>query len=100
VLLPLLANSAGWIFTEMGRQPWIVFGLMRTADGTSASVGAGSVATSLVVLTVLYGVLAVVEIGLLVRYAVAGPPPAGIADAGGTEPPPADDQSRPLTFAY
>jgi cytochrome d ubiquinol oxidase subunit I len=68
-LLPLLGNSLGWIFTEMGRQPWIVFGLMQTRDGVSPSVGAGSVLTSLIVLTLLYGVLAVVEVFLLLRFA-------------------------------
>ena len=43
-LLPLAANSFGWIFTEMGRQPWVVFGLMTTANGVSPGVGAGEVA--------------------------------------------------------
>ena len=36
-LLPLVANSFGWIFTEMGRQPWVVFGQMKTAAGVSAN---------------------------------------------------------------
>ena len=46
-LLPLLANSFGWIFTEMGRQPWIVFGEMLTRDGVSRSVSLAEVLTSL-----------------------------------------------------
>ena len=62
-LLPLGANSFGWLFTEMGRQPWSVFGLMTTASSVSPGVGTGEVLTSLVVLTLLYGVLAVVEVG-------------------------------------
>ena len=37
--LPFVANSVGWIFTEMGRQPWVVFGVLRTADGVSPGVG-------------------------------------------------------------
>jgi cytochrome d ubiquinol oxidase subunit I len=74
--LPLLANSFGWIFTEMGRQPWIVFGLMQTSAGVSPSVSGGEVITSLVVFTVLYGALAVIEVGLLIKYAKAGLPPA------------------------
>jgi len=93
VAMPLLANSFGWIFTEMGRQPWSVFGVLRTGDSDSPTVGAGTVATSLIVLTVLYGVLAVVELGLLIRYARAGAP----------EPPAGDDEEsadRPLAFAY
>ncbi|WP_405418110.1 cytochrome ubiquinol oxidase subunit I [Pseudonocardia alni] len=72
---PLLANTAGWIFTEAGRQPWVVYGVLRTADGVSPSVGWASVLTSLVVFTLLYGALAVVEVVLLVRAVQAGPPP-------------------------
>src|SRR4029079_9423170 len=49
LFLPFAANSVGWIFTEMGRQPWLVFGLFRTADGVSTSVGVASVLTSLLV---------------------------------------------------
>ena len=46
-LLPYLANAAGWIMTEIGRQPWIVFGLLKTAQGVSPTVGFGSVLISL-----------------------------------------------------
>jgi cytochrome d ubiquinol oxidase subunit I len=74
VSLPLLANSFGWIFTEMGRQPWTVFGVFRTAGSVSPGVGAGSVATSLAVFTLLYGALAVIELYLMIRYARAGAP--------------------------
>jgi cytochrome d ubiquinol oxidase subunit I len=72
-LLPLAANSLGWIFTEMGRQPWIVFGLMQTRDGVSPTVGAGTVITSLITFTVVYAVLAVIEVFLLIRYARSVP---------------------------
>jgi cytochrome d ubiquinol oxidase subunit I len=89
--MPLAANSFGWIFTEMGRQPWTVFGVFRTAQSVSPTVGAAEVATSLIVLTVLYGVLAVVEVGLFVRYARAGAPEI---------PAETDDPDRPLAFAY
>ncbi len=94
-LLPLAANSFGWIFTEMGRQPWLVFGLMRTAQGVSPGVSAAEVATSLAVFTLLYGALAVVEVGLLVRYSRALPPydPPEEPGAG-------SDSERPLAFAY
>jgi cytochrome d ubiquinol oxidase subunit I len=68
---PLIANSFGWIFTEMGRQPWVVYSQMLTRNGVSPLVGPGLVATSLIVLALLYMVLAVVEVGLLVRYAKA-----------------------------
>jgi cytochrome d ubiquinol oxidase subunit I len=91
VVLPLLGNSFGWIFTEMGRQPWVVFGLLHTANGVSPSVGAGSVATSLIVLTALYTALGAVDLMLMTRYAKAGPPEIHA---------PADDDADRLTFAY
>ncbi len=56
-----VGNATGWIFTEMGRQPWTVVGLFKTKDSVSPSVTAGSVLTSLIVFTVLYGVLLVIE---------------------------------------
>jgi cytochrome d ubiquinol oxidase subunit I len=73
VPLPLLAISVGWMFTEMGRQPWIVFGLMKTADGVSPGVAASDVLISLIVFTLLYGALAVVEFKLLMKAVKAGP---------------------------
>ena len=95
VILPLLGNTFGWIFTEMGRQPWVVFGLLHTAKGVSPSVGAGTVATSLIVLTALYTVLGVIDFGLMTRYAKAGPPELPVvSNADETSD---DDQ---LTFAY
>jgi cytochrome d ubiquinol oxidase subunit I len=74
-LLPLAANSFGWIFTEMGRQPWIVFGLMPTSAGVSPGTSPLEVLITLVTFTLLYGVLAVVEVGLLLRRIRAGLPP-------------------------
>jgi cytochrome d ubiquinol oxidase subunit I len=71
--LPVLGNLTGWVFTEMGRQPWAVFGLLRTADGVSPSVGAASVWTSMIGLTLLYGALAVAEVWLLLHYIRKGP---------------------------
>jgi cytochrome bd ubiquinol oxidase subunit I len=78
--LPFLANSLGWIFTEMGRQPWLVFGRLKTEAGVSPSVTGGEVLTSLIVLTALYGALAVVDAVLMVRYARIGPPQQRLAD--------------------
>jgi cytochrome d ubiquinol oxidase subunit I len=78
--LPFLANSFGWIFTEMGRQPWLVFGKLKTQAGVSPSVSGGEVLTSLVVLTLLYGVLAAIDVGLMARFAKAGPPAEKPAD--------------------
>jgi cytochrome d ubiquinol oxidase subunit I len=74
IALPYIANAAGWIFTEIARQPWIVFGLQRTAEGLSptSTVGAGHVLFSLVAFTLIYAVLMVVAIGLIKKYASAG----------------------------
>ncbi|WP_281901779.1 cytochrome ubiquinol oxidase subunit I [Phytohabitans aurantiacus] len=92
-LLPLAANAFGWIFTEMGRQPWIVFGEMLTRDGVSRTVSASEVVTSLAGFTLLYGLLAVVEVKLLLRFIRPGlPDPA--------PPPETDTDDRPLAFAY
>jgi len=71
--LPLLANSSGWIFTETGRQPWAVFGLIKTADGVSAVVSAGAVLFTMIVFTLLYGVLAFIEVGLTLKVIKNGP---------------------------
>ena len=94
-LLPLFANSFGWIFTEAGRQPWLVFGVMTTSSGVSPTVSAGEVWTSLITLTLLYAVLAVVEMKLLLRAIVSGAPefeaPVDPADR---------DENAPLVFAY
>ncbi|MBC7291098.1 MAG: cytochrome ubiquinol oxidase subunit I [Actinotalea sp.] len=111
---PFLASSFGWIFTEMGRQPWVVVpnpnpsgvdGVwMLTATGVSTSVSAGTVLASMIGFTLLYALLAVVWFRLMVRYAAEG-----VAE---TEPDPSpearraaardhdDDSSTPLSFAY
>ena len=70
--LPILGNSFGWIFTESARQPWVVFGLFKTADGVSPGVSAGSVLFTMITFTLLYGVLAVIEFGLMVRTIKVG----------------------------
>ena len=102
---PFLANSFGWIFTEMGRQPWSVFGLLKTADSVSPSVSATEMLISFVVLTSLYAVLAVVDVGLMARYAKAGPPSeeevqSSIQPPGPPDADAPDDADRPLVFAY
>jgi cytochrome d ubiquinol oxidase subunit I len=56
----------------MGRQPWIVFGLMKTADAVSPTLTPAMVWTSLIAFTLIYGVLMIVDIYLLVKYARAG----------------------------
>lgn len=72
--LPLLASLIGWVFTELGRQPWIVFGLMKTEAAVSPNVAGWQVAVSLAAFTLIYGVLAVVEFKLILKAAKEGPP--------------------------
>ena len=70
--LPYLAIEAGWVVAEVGRQPWIVYGLMKTADAVSPIV-TSQVAFSLVALTLLYALLGAVDIYLLFKFAKKGP---------------------------
>jgi cytochrome d ubiquinol oxidase subunit I len=69
IALPYLANSSGWLFTEIARQPWIVFGLQKTADAVSPNVSGGMVFLSFIGFTLLYGALMVADIYLLAKYA-------------------------------
>ena len=73
IVLPYVANTAGWLMTELGRQPWIVFGLMRTEDAVSPVVAGSSVLLSLVLFAAVYGALMVVDLYLLNKFAKAGP---------------------------
>ncbi|HUY48387.1 MAG TPA: cytochrome ubiquinol oxidase subunit I [Streptosporangiaceae bacterium] len=89
VVAPYLANTMGWIFTEMGRQPWTVFGVLQTSQSVSPGVAAGTVLTSMVVFTLLYAGLAVIAGWLMIRHIRSGPPPAQSATPGAGEPVPA-----------
>jgi cytochrome d ubiquinol oxidase subunit I len=94
--LPLLANSFGWIFTESARQPWSVFGLIKTEDGVSAVVSAGSVLFTMVVFTLLYGVLAFIEVGLVLKVIKNGP----ATELDYEDPQLGGSDSKPLVMAY
>jgi cytochrome bd ubiquinol oxidase subunit I len=69
IAIPYLANSSGWILTEIGRQPWVVFGLLKTSDAVSPNISVGMVLSSLVIFTLLYGILMAADIFLLAKYA-------------------------------
>jgi len=69
VPLLFIMNTAGWLLTESGRQPWIVQGLMKTADGVSATVSATEIIVSLVVFYAVYLFLIVVDVVLMLRFA-------------------------------
>jgi len=71
--LPYLVNQLGWIVAEVGRQPWIVYGMMKTSDGVSKSVTAGQVAVSLTGFVLLYTLLGAIDIYLLMKFARKGP---------------------------
>lgn len=73
IALPYLANTTGWLLTELGRQPWVVFGLMKTADAVSPVLTPAMVWITLIGFTLVYGVLMFFDASLLVKYAKAGP---------------------------
>ncbi len=72
IALPYIANTTGWIFTEIARQPWAVFGVMTVKDAVSTVVSPGEVLFSLIAFTSVYGILMGVDIFLLKKYARLG----------------------------
>ncbi|HEX9885621.1 MAG TPA: cytochrome ubiquinol oxidase subunit I [Longimicrobiales bacterium] len=79
---PFIANTAGWMTAELGRQPWVIYGLMRTADGASPQVSSGSVAFTLLGFMGMYTVLGLLFLYLVGRELVRGPGgPGGAAEA-------------------
>ena len=103
--MPFLANSAGWVFTEMGRQPWIVVpnptgdqSVRLTVREGVSNHASGMVITSLVTFTLVYAVLAVIWFWLLKRYVAEGPLEHDAEPA--VPPAPGDDEVAPLSFAY
>ncbi|MNW39201.1 Cytochrome bd-II ubiquinol oxidase subunit 1 [compost metagenome] len=73
ISLPFIANTAGWIMTEIGRQPWTVFGLMKTEDSISPSVTGGQVLFSLISFCTIYSILGIVMVYLFVKVIKKGP---------------------------
>jgi len=87
VVLPFLMNTAGWLLTESGRQPWIVQGIMLTKNGISPTISSTWVWISLIGFIVLYGVLGTVDLLLMLRYSREQlPPPRAGADADAPVP--------------
>jgi cytochrome bd ubiquinol oxidase subunit I len=83
IAFPYLAATAGWILTEMGRQPWIVQDLLKTSDAVSPNISTATVATSLSVFALLYITLGIVDFVLMRRYARVDPPETGDGDGLG-----------------
>ncbi|MEV6772874.1 cytochrome ubiquinol oxidase subunit I [Nocardia sp. NPDC051030] len=112
IVTPFVGNSAGWVFTEMGRQPWVVapnptgdHNIRMTVQQGVSGVSAGTVLTSLIVFTLLYGMLAVVWFYLMRRYVIAGPdhPAIGAVSGGDDDTPKMTGDSEAvekLSFAY
>jgi cytochrome bd ubiquinol oxidase subunit I len=73
ILLPYLSNTAGWVLTEVGRQPWVVFGLLKTQDAVSPVLTPGLVLASLIGFTLIYGVLMGADVYLMAKFAKRGP---------------------------
>jgi cytochrome d ubiquinol oxidase subunit I len=96
---PLLAGSFGWIFTEVGRQPWIVYGLQKTSDGVSPLVTTTEVWITLIGFTLLYAVLAIIEVALMLKYIKKGAPEIVVEDPY-SESQKQKDEDKQLYFAY
>ncbi|MCB1101668.1 MAG: cytochrome ubiquinol oxidase subunit I [Kiritimatiellae bacterium] len=87
LFLPFAANTAGWMVSELGRQPWMVYGLLKTVDGVSPVVGPGTLWISMAGFTVIYGLLAALGFSLVYKFARparAGEPPRTMAHLDGT----------------
>ncbi len=80
--LPYIANTAGWMTAELGRQPWLIYGLMRTSEGASPSVAAGNVWFTLIGFMGMYGVLAILWLFLVWREIEIGPEPRPLDATG------------------
>ncbi len=79
ILLPFASNTSGWILTEVGRQPWVVFGLLKTQDAVSPVLTPGLVLASLIGFTLVYAALMAADIYLLWKFGKLGPEPESLA---------------------
>ena len=77
IALPYLANTTGWILTEVGRFPWVVYGLVKMKDGVSKVVTGGMLLTSLIGFILVYGLIIIATVYLMMKFAMAGPTVAG-----------------------
>ena len=98
VIAAFLMNTAGWMLTENGRQPWIVQGLMKTEDGVSPSVSETEIWITLILFVAVYGVLAAIAGTLMFRYARRGldAEGEGESDAGESEGEPSEPDAERL----
>ena len=73
IVLPYLANTTGWVLTEVGRYPWVVYGLVKMQDGVSKSVTSGMLITTLIGFVLVYGILIATTVYLMLKFGKAGP---------------------------
>ena len=93
-LWPLLANSVGWILAEIGRQPWIVYGVLPTSSANSPTVSAAEIGITMTLYTLIYAVVAVLVVKLFLKQIRQGLPEDAPAQKPGA------DDDAPLGFAY
>ncbi len=86
ISFPFIGNTTGWLMTEIGRQPWIVFGLQKTAQGVSPTVSAGEVLITLLGFILVYTVMGIVDVYLMVKYVRLGPDEHVTDDPSAQEP--------------
>ncbi len=85
--LPYIANTAGWMVAELGRQPWLIYGLLRTHDGTSPNVSSGNVLFTLIGFAGMYTILSILFLFLMQREIELGPEPDVDGPAGSPSTP-------------
>ena len=88
IALPFITALIGWVFTETARQPWVAYGVLKTADGLSQSVGAGEIIASLTAFMLLYIAIGITAFVLLRRYAILDPPQVDGDDDSESDPAP------------
>ncbi|MBS4198386.1 cytochrome ubiquinol oxidase subunit I [Bacillus sp. FJAT-49732] len=86
IFFPLIGNSFGWIMSEIGRQPWVVNGLMLTSDGISPNVSAGQILFSLISFSLIYTLLAIAMVYLFIRVIKQGPHEKVKEDVSASDP--------------
>ncbi|GAY78761.1 cytochrome d ubiquinol oxidase subunit I [Sporolactobacillus inulinus] len=86
IAFPFIGSTSGWLMTEIGRQPWTVFGFMQTAASVSPNVTAGQLLFSIIAFITMYSILAVVMIYLFVRTFKEGPSLNAKKDVSSNDP--------------
>lgn len=86
IFIPYISNSSGWIMSEVGRQPWVVNGLLETASAVSPNVTAGQILFSLIAFSTIYAILGILMVILFIKYIKRGRHEEPKADVSATDP--------------